>query len=143
MSIKSSEGNKKIEITLYTATWCPHSNHYLTSTKGKIFMKQILEARLTKICVFRHFRNADALYMLRKLYEECSDLSTLGVPTVRICFGNEIQILHPGMDHLNIISKWNKNLIQECIETILLDFLCVKELLDIVIDYMIIFFFCS
>ena len=129
--------NKKIEITLYTATWCPYSINFLKRKKGKMFMKQIREAQLTKICVFRHFYNKNAFDMLRKLKKKC----LIGVPTMRIAFENEIQILNPGTDNLDIISKWNKNLIQKFIENILLDLLCVKDLFYIVIDYMIIFFF--
>ena len=59
-----------IRICLYTATWCPFSQTFLESDKGKSFLREIDDAHTSGICRFSHFKNELAFAKLRYLSKQ-------------------------------------------------------------------------
>ena len=133
-----------MEVQLFSATWCLDSKTFLESKKGICFLEQMQEARSINICSFRIFSNEKAFYMLSKLHQAYINYPNLSysmqIPCVFVSFRNQIQRLNPTKDNFEILIAWNKIIVREFLLQIQMDVFVAKDLFDILIDYMIIFY---
>ena len=147
-NLKPNVFEEKMQVQLFTATWCSDSQAFLESKKGIRFVEQMQEARSINISSFRIYSNEKAFYMLSKLnqaYLFHPNLSNLiqvpcKVPCVYVSFRNQIQILNPKRDNFEILIEWNKIIVRQFLLQIQMDVFVAKDLFDILVDYMILFY---
>lgn len=130
-----------IRICLYTATWCPFSQTFLESDKGKSFLREIDDAHTSGICRFSHFKNELAFAKLRYLSKQDVQFGG-GVPTLVIQREDKCLLFHPNSnDYLDILSLWMvqrwrciflhedtlAHLFPSCLSNVIIDYVAFRQ----------------